>query len=215
MTWTATRTATGSRTPTATPRTIGGEITAFGVARADGLPITSIGPQDDGYPTFVRPSSGFIIYIEAGPGISGRPVGTNTFNWAADDPNTLPDLQTVVSRALGDGSSAVCDDGPAPPIGGVPATTPVAFGGSQQAANAINDLSCRFDARASTIQACTRDSFGTYGFTNPASTVQFCTSPGVGTELAFPVWDTIVTARVRDVVGQPGQPRSIAVRVRP
>lgn len=163
----------------------------------------------------MRPASGFIIYIEAAPGISGRPVGTNTYNWDASDPNVLPDLQTLVSRALGNGSPAVCDDGPSPPIGGVPATVPPAFGGSQAAANAINDLSCRFDARSSTATACTRDSFGTYGFVNPASTVQFCTSPGVGTELAFPLGDTIVTARVRDVVGQPGQPRSIAVRVWP
>jgi hypothetical protein len=215
MTWTASRTATGSRTPTGTPLTIGGEITAFGVARADGLPIASIGPQDDGYPTFVRPASGFIIYIEAAPGISGRPVGTTTFNSAADDPDVLPDLQALVSRALGNGSPAVCDDGPLPPIGGVPATVPVAFGGSQAVANAINDLGCRFDARGNTIQACTRDSFGTYGFTNPNSTVQFCTSPGVGAELAFSLGDTIVTARVLDVVGQPGHPSSIAVRILP
>jgi hypothetical protein len=206
---------TGSPTRTFTPLTIGGEITAFGVARADGLPVASIGPQDDGYPTFVRPPSGFLIYIEARPGISGRPVGTTTFDSSLSDPDELPDLQVIVSRALGNGSLAVCDNGPLPPIGGVPATVPRAFGGSQAVANAINDLGCRFDARSSTIQACTRDSFGTYGFTNPASTVQFCTSPGVGTELAFPLGDTIVTARVRDVVGQPGQPSSIAVRVRP
>lgn len=185
------------------------------MARADGLPVASIGPQDDGYPTFVRPSSGFIIYIEAAPGISGRPVGTTTFNWAANEPDVLPDLQAVVSRALGNGSTAVCDDGPEPPIGGVPATAPPAFGGSQAVANAVNDLGCRFDARSSTTQACTRDNFGTYGFTNPASTVQFCTSPGVGAELAFSLGDTIVTARVRDVLGQPGQPSSIAIRVWP
>ncbi|MFN8642175.1 MAG: hypothetical protein U0802_11145 [Candidatus Binatia bacterium] len=213
-TFTPTRTATGSRTPTSTPLTIGGEITAFGVARADGLPIASIGPQDDGYLTYVRPPSGFIIFIEAAPGISGLPVGTSTYNYSAEDPNVLPDLQVVVSRALGNGSPAVCDDGPAPPIGGVPPVVPPSFGGSQVVADAINDLSCRFDARTSSMQACTRDSFGTYGFTNPKSTVQFCTSPGVGTELAFPLGDTIATARVRDVVRQPGHPHSIAIRVR-
>ncbi len=177
--------------------------------------MASIGPQDDGYPTFVRPPSGFIIYLEAKPGISGRQLGTSTFNYAMNDPNVLPDLQVVVNRPLGNGSPAVCDDGPAPPIGGVPATVPRAFGGTQAIANAINDLGCRFDGRSSTMLACTRDSFGNYGFTNAASTVQFCTSPGVGAELAFAVGDTIVCARVRDVLGQPGQPSCIAVRVIP
>lgn len=162
----------------------------------------------------MRPASGFLIYIEARPGISGLPVATVTFESSPADPNVLPDLQVLVSRPLGNGSLAVCDAGPAPPIGGVPATTPAAFGGSQAVADAINDLGCRFDARSATAQACTRDNFGTYGFT-AASTVQFCTSPGVGAELAFPVGDTIVTARVRDVAGQPGQAMSIAIRVRP
>ncbi|MEO8601039.1 MAG: hypothetical protein ABI629_00535 [bacterium] len=213
MTRTPTRTATGSPTPSFTPRTIGGEITAFGVARADGQPIASIGPQDDGYPTFVRPPSGFIIYIEAKPGISGRPVGSVTFASDEANPNVLPDLQIVVSRPLGNGSAAVCDDGPSPlPVGGVPAVVPPAFGGTQAASNAINDLACRFDARTTTAQACTRDGFVNYVFT-AQSTIQFCTSPGVGSELAFPAGDTIVTARVRDVLGQPGLAKSIAIRV--
>jgi len=184
------------------------------VARADGLPIASIGPQDDGYPTFVRPASGFIIYIEASPGISGLRVGTATFAFNANDPNVLPDLQIIVSRPLGDGSAAVCDEGPSPlPIGGVPATVPPAFGGSQAVSDAINDFGCRFDARTSGQQACTVDGFFSYAFTDSRSTTQFCTSPGVGSELAFPPGDTIVTARVRDVVGQPGMSKSIAIRV--
>jgi hypothetical protein len=183
------------------------------VARADGLPVTSIGPEVAGYPTYLRPPSGFLIYIEARPGISGRPVGTTTFASSPSDPNVLPDLQVLVSRALGNGSAAVCDAGPSPPIGGVPASATRVFDGTQAVANAINDLGCRFDARTASMLACTRDGFGTYRFTNPASTVQFCTSPGIGAELAFPLGDTIVSARVRDVVGQPGLPSSIAIRV--
>ena len=179
------------------------------------MPVASIGPQDDGYPTFLRPPSGFIIYIEAKPGISRLPLGTTTFNSDPGDPGVLPDLQTVVSRPLGNGSLRVCDEGPSPPIGGVPATVPRMFTGTQAVANAVNDLSCRFDSRSSTMQACTRDSFGNYGFTNANAAVQFCTSLGVGTELAFPFGDTIVCARVRDVAGQPGQPSCIAVRVLP
>lgn len=178
--------------------------------------MASIGPQDDGFLTYVRPPSGFLIYIEAKPGISGRPVGTVTFQFDPTDPNVLPDLQILVSRAIGDGSTAVCDDGPLPlPLGGVSATVPVAFGGSLAVAGAINDFACRFDARGASAQACTRDTFGVDSFANPQSRVQFCTSPGVGTELAFPLGDTIVTARVRDIAGQPGLPRSIAIRVLP
>jgi len=43
-------------------------ITAFGVASADGRPIRSIGPEDHGYLTYVRPPSGFQIFLEAQPG---------------------------------------------------------------------------------------------------------------------------------------------------
>ena len=178
--------------------------------------MASIGPQDDGFLTYVRPRSGFLIYVEAKPGISGLPVGTVTFDFDPTDPNVLPDLQILVSRAIGDGSSAVCDDGPLPlPLGGVPATVPVTFGGSPAVAGAINDFACRFDARGASALACTRDTFGVDSFANPQSRVQFCTSSGVGAELAFPVGDTILTARVRDTAGQPGLPRSIAIRVRP
>jgi len=142
-TGTRTRSATPTRTPlvspspTATPRTIGGEITAFGVARADGRVVNSIGPDNHGYPTFLRPASGFLIFVEAKPGISGRPVGTVMFNSNPNDPNALPSFQIITSRPLGNGSPGVCDKGPPPMIGGVPAVDPPMFGGSQAAANAI------------------------------------------------------------------------------
>lgn len=215
---TATPTATPfySPTPTTTPQTIGGEITAFGVARADGRIINTIGPEDHGYLTYVRPSTGFFIYVEAKPGISGRPVGSVTFNYDPGNQTVLPDLQIVTSQQLGNGSSLVCDIGPAPnrPLGGVPAVTPPAFGGSQTIANAINDLSCRFDARGAGSLACTRDPFQQVeAFAAPDSTIQFCTTTGVGSEIAFPTGDTILTARVRDVLGQPGHPVSIVIRV--
>jgi hypothetical protein len=163
---------------------------------------------------FLRPSSGFLIYIEARPGVSGRPVGTSTFNYSATDPNVLPDLQLVASRVLGNGSTAVCDTGPVPRPGGVPAVSPPLFGGTQAVSNAINDFGCRFDARTSSSLACTRDAFQqTESFVDGRSTVQFCTSLGIGTEMAFPPGDTILTARVRDLIGQPGPPVSIVIRV--
>ena len=192
-------------------------ITAFGVARADGNVVSTIGPEDHGFLTYVRQSRGFFIFVEAKPGISGRPVGTVTFNSSVHDPNVLPDFQIEASRALGNGSLAVCDTGPSPSnLGGVPAVNPAVFGGSQAVSNAINDFSCRFDARTTSMLACTRDAFEqTPDFVGSDSTVQFCTTAGVGAEIAFPVGDTILTARVRDVVGQPGPPMSIVVRVLP
>jgi hypothetical protein len=221
-TGTATQSATPSATPllsptpSATPRTIGGEITAFGVARADGVVVNTIGPEDHGYLTYVRPPSGFLIFVEAKPGLSGRPVGTSTFNRDPTNPDVLPDLQIEASRALGNGSLAVCDLGPAPtkPLGGVPAVDPPAFGGSQADSDAINDFSCRFDARSTSSLACTRDPFQqTDTFVGQNSSVQFCSTTGVGSEMAFPLGDTILTVRVRDVLGQPGHPVSIVIRV--
>jgi len=190
-------------------------ITAFGVARADGNVVSTIGPEDHGFLTYVRPAHGFFIFVEAKPGISGRPVGTVTFNSSLTNPNVLPDFQIETSRPLGNGSPAVCDTS-ANNLGGVPAVNPPAFTGSQAISNAINDFSCRFDARANSTLACTRDPFTQMStFVGGNSTVQFCTTTGVGDEIAFPVGDTILTARVRDVVGQPGPPTSIVVRVLP
>jgi hypothetical protein len=204
-------------TSTVTPtfRTIGGEVTAFGVARADGLPVASIGPNDFGYPTFLRPASGFLIYFEAKPGISGRPLGTKTFNSDPTNPAVLPDFQIVTSQPLGNGSTAVCDAGASEVVGGVPAVTPPVFGGSQAVSNAINDLSCRFDVRSASTVACTRDNFHVDGFVSPASRTQFCTTLGVGAEFAFPIGDTTLTARVLDNIGQPGPPANIVIRVLP
>ena len=184
------------------------------MARADGRVVRSIGPDDRGYPTFLRPASGFLIYLEAKPGVSRRDVGTVTFRSDPSDPSVLPDAQFEVSRPLGNGSTAVCDRGPPPNIGGVPAVNSQGFGGSQADSNAINDLSCRFDARTASGLACTRDAFQQVeGFVSNDSTVQFCSSPGVGSEIAFPPGDTTVTARVLDIVGQPGPPASIVIRV--
>ena len=186
------------------------------MARADGLVTQPIGTAGDGTPIFERPLGfGFFLYVEARPGQGGRPVGQNTFNSALDDPNLLPNLQVVVSRPLGNGSSAVCDDGPDPPIGGVPAVDPPMFGGSQASANAINDLACRFNARATTGDACTRNNQQDPSFVVASTRVQFCPAVGVGSEIAFPVGDTRVTVRVTDIIGQPGPAKSVIIRVVP
>jgi hypothetical protein len=178
--------------------------------------VAPIGTDAHGVPIFVRPPNGFLVYVEARPGVSGRPVGTTTFAFDATDPTVLPDLQIVASRALGNGSLAVCDSGPPRSVtaGGVPAVNPPQFSGSQAVSNAINDLSCRFEARGGSSLACTRDPFTQLeAFVAAGSTVQFCTNPGVGAELAFPLGDTTLIVRIRDVLAQPGPSASIIVRV--
>jgi hypothetical protein len=168
-----------------------------------------------GVPIFERSTpQGFFVVIEAVPGPNGTSVGQVTFDWSASDPNRLPDLLIVSSRALGNGSTAVCDDSPPSFIGGVPAVNPPSFGGTQFVANAINDFACRFTARNQSGDACTRGPTGDFAFvTSGSRVVQFCPTVGIGFELALPLGDTRFTAIVRDQNGQPGAPASIIVRV--
>lgn len=200
-------------TPTPTIDGAGPIITYFGIARADGIVTQPIGVNPQGIPIFERPvAQGFFVVVEARRGPELRPVGTSTFNWSPNDPNVLPDFMIVSSRALGNGSAAVCDDGTTGPPGGVPAVSPPAFGGTQAVANAINDFSCRFDARSVQGDACTRDESAQSRFVVQNSVVQFCPRVGIGAELAFPAGDTMLTTRVRNNLGQLGAPASIIIR---
>jgi hypothetical protein len=170
----------------------------------------------DGTPIYARPvPQGFFIFVEVRRGPNNRDPGPLTFNYVPGDPNTLPDLQIVTSRALGNGSTRVCDDANSPPIGGVPAVNPPMFGGSTQSAAAINDLACRFDYRGNGGEACTRNASQEATFLFTTSRAQYCTAAGVGAEIAFPLGDTRITARVRDVVGALGPPASMIIRVLP
>jgi hypothetical protein len=185
----------------------------MGVARADGQPVPTIGIAPDGTRIFQRRvAHGFFIVVEAKEGPSRLPVGTSTFN-----PSGLPQFQMVASDTLGNGSAAVCDDGPFPPPGGVPAVNPPAFGGSQEIVNAINDLACRFEARTGLngSDACTRNASQESAFLGVGTKVQFCPVVAIGSELALKVGDTRFTARVTDSIGQPGMPASIIIRFTP
>jgi hypothetical protein len=195
--------------------TVGPTVTYLGVARADGRLVAPLATLPDGTQIFQRfVGFGFFLVVEGKPGPTNRPVGQSTFNSNPGDPNALPNLQILLSRAIGDGSPLVCDAGPNPPIGGVPAVDPPMFGGTQASADAINDLGCRFTARGTAENACTRNANSEAAFANPAETrVQFCPALGIGTEVKFPVGDTRVTARLTDVLGQAGAPRSIIIRV--
>jgi hypothetical protein len=218
-TQTATRTPTG--TPTSTPtRTItptfgttGPRINFFGIARGDGVVRTPIGTNAQGLAVYQTLAQNFLLVVEARPGQSGRLVGTVT-NTDPSDPDVLPDLQIVASQPVGNGSPAVCDQGPVV-FGGVPAIVPPGFDGSQATANAIKDFGCRFEARSPSINACTVDRLSSdERFVMANTTVQFCTS--IDSVLAFPrmpLRDTVLTVRVLDIDGRPGPSASIVVRV--
>jgi hypothetical protein len=170
-----------------------------------------VGSGPGGVPIYRRPlPSGFILFAEFKRPPDLRPIGTSTFN---ANPNLLPDFQVAVTRLLGNGSAAVCDDGPAPaePAGGVPAIAGGDFGANPPA---VNDFSCRFDARTATgTGPCTRNGFGVEVFRSTDTVLQFCAI--IGAELAFQEGDTVVTVRARDTLGRVGQPMSMIVRVDP
>ena len=121
----------------------------------------------------------------------------------------VPDLQVLVSRPLGDGNPAVCEqDGR---TGGIPAV-PSLDVTDPTAVPAINDLGCRaYGAFAAPFSTCTRTSSGGFASVNSVSQVQFCIP--IAKAWAFPVGDTVVAARVRDDAGNLGPGQEIVVRV--
>ncbi len=200
-------------TPTATPDVpvAGPIITYFGVARADSYSLAPSGFDGVGRPIYVRPF-GFALslVVEGKPGPSRRPIGPSAYSTTG-----APDLQLILSRPLGDGSTVVCDRQP-PDIGGVPAVMPFAFSDDAGAVDAMNDLGCRVDdgqgnpAARPASSACTLNRFGEYAFVSYDTAAQFCLP--VAAQWGFPLGDTIVAARLRDNGGNLGAPREIVVR---
>ncbi|MGH7786407.1 MAG: hypothetical protein ACRERC_06040 [Candidatus Binatia bacterium] len=200
-------------TPTATIAVpaVGPEITYFGVARADGLSLAPSSFDPSGRPIYVRPfGHGLSVIVEGHPGANRRPIGASAYT-----PGAPPFLQVILSRPIGDGSAVVCDN-LQPDIGGVPAAVPFAFGDGTAVVDAMNDLGCRVDdgtgiprARVSS-NACTLDRLGDYRFVDDRSSAQFCLP--IAAQWAFPPGDTVVAARLRDVVGGLGPERQIVVR---
>lgn len=179
-------------------------ITFLGIASASGT--TAVPVTDVPVPLFqVISGLGFRLVIEAAPGPSSLPVGQDVLNSAPENPAVRPDLQVEVSRSLGDGNLAVCGEG------GVPGVAPPHYSDEQVIANALNDLSCRFDVAGNPALACTVDQFGSPSFVDVRSRVQFCLP--VSSLEAFPDALTIITARVLDIGGNPGDIAQMVLRV--
>ena len=197
--------------PTVAPSEPGPALTYLGVLSADDVPLTAAGSDGEGRPIFARPhGEGFSLVIEAKPGTNGQSPGTTAVVGSGE---SLPDLQVIVSRPLGDGSVALCDTA-LPQLGGVPAADPFGYD-SAQAVTAVNDLGCRVeDGRGEPLgggNACTRPATLNNGFVAGDSTRQFCLP--IAAAWAFPAGDTIVRARVRATNGTVGPEAEIVIRV--
>lgn len=181
---------------------IGPVITFAGVARADGELTQPTGKNAQGYPIFQHPvGSGFILVVEAKPGISNIEVGRSIYRYDPQDPTQRPDLEIEVDRMLGDGSPKVCD-ARRPSIGGVPAIDPPSFAETPKVSAALNDFGCRFETFIESSGACTVEKTGEFAFARPDSKVQFCMV--VARSWAFQDGQTLVSVRLRDNEGNPG-----------
>jgi cysteine-rich repeat protein len=214
---TAAPTNTATVTPTPTSSSAGPQVVFFGVATSDGCvacdaPLCACGGTPTPVPTFdgqgrrifEEVGSHFSIVVEGRPGSSGLPVGiTLTPGGSA----TRPDLQIESTRALGNGSAAVCDAGLG---GGVPGVAPLNFGPGQSITDALQDFACRFESFQPGAP-CTKDRFGNSATVSPDATVQFCHV--LAQTEALPVGDSILGVQLRDVGGNLGSVVEIVVRV--
>lgn len=215
---TRTRAATSTATRSPTPESPGPVITYFGLASADNHVINAdVDPAADGTRIFTRPvgtaGGGFIVFVEARPGSGGAPVGTRT----TPEGDPRPDLQIQANRALGNGSSLVCDNGPLQegfPLGGVPGIDPPSFDvDSQLVTDVLVDFGCRFSNN--TGEWCTLDAGENPNPVTPgpgSGLTQFCSQGVIGVALHFPPGETLLTVRVRDFDGNIGSPARIIVR---
>jgi len=218
VTATATHTRTPTRTPTATPTGLRGPfVSFFGLARADESLVNASGSTPSGVPIYERPfGSGFRIVVEGHSGPSGFSPGNTAFQFGSAG---FPDLQVLSSRPLGNGSAAVCDR-IAPEAGGVPAIDPPNFTNTGTVIAAVNDLGCRFldgggnpFGRIGSDNSCVQfpPNSGTFRYVSTNSTIQFCGL--VDSAFAFAPGDTMLTVRLRDILGNAGPPSQIVVRI--
>lgn len=154
-------------------------------------------------------SGQFIIVVEAARGTSGANIATSLL---ASGEDGRPDLQIQSSSPLGDGSTKVCDLGPPPIGGGVPALVPPRFDPNDPlVTNALLDFACRFEVFPPSAPCTVTEPTGQNGFIHPETTLQFCDT--VAATALFPTGETVLSARLRDINGETGPESQIVVRV--
>ena len=188
---------------------VGPVITHLGLARADGSRVEPKTKKDgiDVYQNNI--GSGMIVVVEAKPGISNLEVGRRISAYDKEDHLSRPDLEIQSDKDLGNASPVVCDKR-RPDIGGVPGINPPSFAETRAVADALNDLSCRFEVFIESASACTVTKNGDFSFLSKDSKVQFCMI--VAKAWNFPVGDTLLSVRVRDKEGNPGPVKKLIVR---
>jgi hypothetical protein len=156
---------------------------------------------------------GFLVVVEGRPGSSRRTLSENGTDRFPLSPPGKADIWLISSDPLGNGSAAVCDEGPtignpnAMP-GGVPAA------GSFDNVAAIDDFACRFVYHNLDEESCTFNELGNFDFVSPLTSAQYCTGPAIGLELAFPQGqDTTLTVQLRDTGGNLGDVARLIVSV--
>jgi len=182
----------------------GPRVQFFGLAGADGGVLDSIGSHN-GVPVYAR-SSGFgvRIVLEGQTGASNVRPGIAVYDPTTGNPAARPDVQVESNRPLGNGSPTICD-------GGIPPVFPPTFAADQGVTDALNDFSCAGVAATAPSFACTQDEFGSPAFVSSSPFVQFCFQ--VTRDWIFPTGETILTARLRDLLGNLGPEQRLIVRV--
>jgi len=195
----------------------GPAITHLGIATGSDFAVQPRPELEDGRLVYEWPQGyGFYLVVEARPGGSERAVGIEAYAYDQADPTALPDVQVLLSQAVGSGSALVCEgEGEI----GIPGMPSLDFAPTQAVADAVNDLGCRFDngdmqtvGRQAGDDACTKspETFD-FGFVDPTTTIQFCAF--VASTWPFPMGDTIVAARARDTERNIGLRQEIVVRI--
>jgi hypothetical protein len=188
---------------------IGPVITHLGIVRADGKPVEPT-TTENGIPVYTNYiGSGFMMVVEAKPGLSNLEVGRRILNYDSADPSKRPDLQVQVNHPLGDGSAKVCD-ARRPKIGGIPAINPPSFAETKHVAAALNDFACRFETFIESSVSCTLNKYGDFSYLDPETTTQFCMV--VARAWKFGYGDTLISARLRDTKGNPGPVEKMILR---
>lgn len=123
----------------------------------------------------------------------------------------------LANRAIGNGSSAVCDNGPVSSGGGgIPGFDPPSFAATQSVTDALVDFACRVDVhQVSAPNPCTLNSSGVEEVLTagglPSSARQFCYLANVqNAKLAL--GDTIFAVQVRDTQGNLGPRQEVVLR---